>query len=84
MAQGPHDSQALCRGSEALLDAAQEWLAKGFFGQTVKQLGTAFVEMAHLHQRLGRAGAGTAGGRTKTGGARRVARLAVGPCMSLS
>ncbi|CAE7562611.1 unnamed protein product, partial [Symbiodinium natans] len=52
MAQGPHDSQALCRGSEALLDAAQEWLAKGFFGQTVKQLGTAFVEMAHLHQRF--------------------------------
>ena len=43
----------LCQGSEALLDAAQEELAKGFFGQTVKQLGTAFVEMAHLHQRLG-------------------------------
>ena len=48
-----HESQ-LCQGSEAFLDAAQEGLANGFFGQTVKQLGTAFVEMAHLHQRLGR------------------------------
>ena len=48
-----HDSHELCEKSEAFLNAAQEGLAKGFFGQTVKQLGTAVVEIVHLQHRLG-------------------------------